>query len=117
MKGYRSLLLMMMLSAPFSLAMAANSPDVDDVTMDVVKHNDPSEVTNDIKLPDAVEKDEQEHHAKNGDHSKDDMNEDKDHADDSKEHAAESKEQAEDSKESSHESSTESHDDVKMPLP
>lgn len=113
MKGYRSLLLMLLLSAPFSLAMAANPPDLDDVTMDVVKHNDPREITNDIKLPDAMEKDEHEHHGKDKDHANDDANEHKEHAEDSKEHAEESKEQAEDSKESSHESATESHDDSK----
>lgn len=107
MKGYRSLLLLVLVSAPFSFAMAAASSELDDVTMDVVKHSDPGEITHDIKLPDAVEKDEHEHHAKS------DVHEDKDHADDSKEHASESKEQAEDSKESSHESATESHDDVK----
>ncbi len=113
MKNTHAMLLVVLLSAPFSLVMAAASPDVDDVTMDVVKHSDPSEVTNDIKLPEATETEDHGHdgkaHAKDDtkDDAKDDVNED------AKEHSQESKEHAEDSKDSSQESATQSHDDMK----
>lgn len=112
MKNTRSLLLVVLLSTPFSLAMAAESPDVDDVTMDVVKHSDPSEVTNDIKLPEAMETEDHSHDGEA--HAKDDPNDDADeHAEDSKEHGQESKEHAEDSKDDSQESATQSQDDMK----
>lgn len=110
MKAYRSLLLSLLLASPFAV-FAADS--LDDVTMDVVKHNDSKEVTNEIKLPEAMEKETHDHDGKNGQHAKDDVAESKEHAEDSKEHAAESKESAEESKDSSHEAATQGQSDMK----
>lgn len=92
MKTYKVLLASIFLVAPMSLVMAS---DLDDVTMDVLHDNDPSEITHDISLPG---KDDDVDHDKNDDlddDKNDDMDDDKnDDAEEAAEHAAEAAEEA-----------------------
>jgi len=63
-------------------ALAAEQGDVDDVTMDVIEHNDPHAVTNDIQLPDEASQEARDHLAGNddADHAHDEHSDSHDNA-------------------------------------
>lgn len=70
MKKYLPALLAAMLSGMMiNTVYAADSGDVDDVTMDVIDHSDPHAVTNDIVLPDQASQVAKDHVAGNVDDS------------------------------------------------
>ena len=84
-------------------AYASERPEVDDITMDVIEHGDPREVTHEIRLPehgDHDSRDDHAHHDKHGD--KHDSRHEDSHDDD----RHESREEAhEESREEAHEES------------
>ncbi len=110
-----------LLFATASPLWGAESPDLDGVTMEVLRQNDPREITHDIQLPHAIEKQGERHTRPNRNRAEDerrgrqqeqnserrepsrDRNEEneerRERSEESKEQAEESKEQAEESKE------------------
>lgn len=62
MKKYLPALLAAILSGmTLNSAFAADTSDVDAVTMDVIEHSDPHAVTNDIQLPDEASQEARDH--------------------------------------------------------
>ncbi|MBI3562127.1 MAG: hypothetical protein HY080_10480 [Gammaproteobacteria bacterium] len=114
MKTYQALFAALLLNASLSLVAVASPADIDDVTMDVVKHSDPQEITQDIKLPEAVETGEHSHDSAHVDSvdsndQQDDMDDDM-HDNSAIEEAEEHKDQSSGDMESAHEAVEQSHD-------
>lgn len=80
-----------LLFSPFTISMAAETPDIDSITIDVIENDNPAEITNEIEVPEnadheARHKDDDK--AESEDHDKDSSHDDKDDSQDESHEAA-----------------------------